>query len=100
MNKKELQSAVADKTSGTASDPLTKLETDACVNATLDAITEALAKGEEVNIPGFGKFTVSQRDARMGKNPATGEDITIPAQNVVRFKPSRTMKEAVNSDSG
>ena len=59
-------------------------------------IQESLADGERVQIPGFGTFMVSARKEREGRNPRTGETMTIPASNSVRFKPGKALKDAVN----
>ena len=69
------------------------------VNVTYEYIfelmTEALAGGDKVSVPGFGTFQVSERPARQGRNPTTGEPITIAASRTVRFKPSKTLKESL-----
>ncbi len=67
----------------------------AVVNATFDAIRDGLAHGEEVAISGFGTFRVSERSAREGRNPQTGERITIPARKSPSFKPGTQLKRAV-----
>ena len=61
----------------------------------LDEITKSLSKGEEVVLTGFGKFKVSQRKERTGRNPKTGEKIKISARKVPVFKPGQTLKDAV-----
>lgn len=65
-------------------------------DAVLEAITSSLKEGERVQLPGFGSFSVSRREARMGRNPATGARIHIPASNSVRFKMGKDLKESVN----
>jgi len=65
------------------------------VNTIIDEITKALSKGQEVSIAGLGKFVVVKRKSRTGRNPKTGEKITIPAMKVPRFKPAKNLKEAV-----
>ena len=72
-----------------------RLASDA-VDAVFDHIADRLAAGERVQIPGFGTFVVSARKERQGRNPATGESITIPASNNVRFKAGKGLKDAVN----
>ena len=62
----------------------------------LDAIGQALQTGEKVSLVGFGTFSVAQREARQGRNPATGNTIQIPAKKVVKFKPYCKLKDAVN----
>lgn len=65
------------------------------VNATFSAIQEALASGEEVALTGFGTFRISERGAREGRNPQTGERITIPSRKSPSFKPGTQLKRAV-----
>ena len=89
MNKSELINAVAEKAE------LSKKDSEAAVTATLDAITAALAEGEEVRLVGFGTFEVKEREARIGRNPATKEEIQIPATKVPAFKPGKLLKEIV-----
>lgn len=90
MNKTELISAVAEKSG------VSKKDADKIVNATFDAIKEALAKGDKVALVGFGNFEVKERAAREGKNPQTGEKIKIAACKVPGFKAGKALKEAVN----
>jgi len=68
----------------------------AAVDAVLDAITEGLKKGERIQISGFGTFEVRHREARMGRNPRTGEPVQIAASNAPAFKAGKALKEAVN----
>ena len=89
MNKTELIAAVAAKTG------LTKKDAEKVVNATIDAITESLVKGDKVNVSGFGIFEVKAREARVGRNPRTKETIQIPATKLPAFKASKTLKDAV-----
>lgn len=74
---------------------ITKKEAEAVVNATLEAITNALSDGEKVQLTGFGTFEVKRRNARIGRNPHTGEAINIPAKNVPNFKPGKALKELI-----
>ena len=69
---------------------------DKAVNVLFDTITEALKKGERVNISGFGTFAVSERKARTGRNPKTGESIQIAASKAAHFKAGKTLKELLN----
>ncbi len=69
------------------------------VEAMLDTIKETLEYGEEVKISGFGKFTLRDKKARMGRNPKTNEEITISARRVLTFKPSKLLNDALNKDS-
>ncbi len=70
-----------------------KTQVALCYDTLFDLIGEALADGDKVSVPGFGAFQVSERAARQGRNPATGETITIAASKTVRFKPSKNLKE-------
>ena len=90
MNKSELINAVAEKAA------LSKKDSEAAVTAALDAISAALADGEEVRLVGFGTFEVKRREARMGRNPKTKEPIDIPASTVPVFKAGKVLKEVVS----
>ncbi len=90
MNKTELVAAVAEKAE------LSKKDADKAVAAVLAAVTEALANGEKVQLVGFGTFEVRTRGARTGRNPRTGEDITIPESKVPAFKAGTPLKNAVS----
>ena len=74
---------------------LSKSQANVMLNTMLDIILSSLKKGKEVNLTGFGRFDVRKRKAREGRNPQTGATIKIPARKVPRFKPSKTLKEAV-----
>ncbi len=76
---------------------LTKKQAAEAVDAVFDFISEVLAGGDRVQIPGFGSFLVSHRAERAGRNPQTGAAMTIPASNVARFKAGKGLKDAVNS---
>ena len=89
MNKSELINAVAEKAA------LSKKDSEAAVTAALDAITAALADGDEVRLVGFGTFEVKKREACMGRNPKTKEPIPIAASKVPTFKPGKAFKDAV-----
>lgn len=89
MNKSELINAVAEKAA------LSKKDSEAAVTAALDAITAALAEGDEVRLVGFGTFEVKKREARIGRNPKTKEEIQIPATKVPAFKPGKALKDVV-----
>ncbi len=91
MNKLELTAAVADKVTG-----LTKKQAAEAVSAVIDAITEALAAGDDVKITGFGSFEVKERAAREGRNPKTGEKVMIPASKYVAFSAGSSLKNDVN----
>lgn len=70
---------------------------DLAVSAVFEHITNALSRGENVTLIGFGSFAVSPRAARMGRNPQTGKELKIPASNAVTFKPGKALKDTVNS---
>ena len=89
MNKAELVKAIAEKAQ------TTKLNAEKCLNAFIEAIKEALRNNEEVRLVGFGTFKVTNRKERKGRNPKTGEEITIPAKKAVKFVPRKELKEAV-----
>jgi DNA-binding protein HU-beta len=89
MTKSEFVDAVAGKTD------LTKADASRAVEAFLDTIQETLRRGGDVNFSGFGKFSVSQRGARQGRNPATGETIQIAATVVPKFSAGAGLKKAV-----
>jgi DNA-binding protein HU-beta len=90
MNKQELIGSVAD-TSG-----LSKGDANKAVEAVFDSITRALKKGDEVRLVGFGTFSVSKRKASTGRNPRTGERMTIKASTQPKFKAGKGLKDAVN----
>ena len=89
MNKTELINAVAEKAA------LSKKDAEAAVTAALDAVAAALAEGDEVRLVGFGTFEVKKREARIGRNPKTKEEIQIPATKVPAFKPGKALKDVV-----
>ena len=89
MTKTELVAAVAAKAE------LSKKDAEAAVKAVIDSVTEALADGDKVALVGFGTFEVKTRAARTGKNPRTGEAISIPASKVPSFKAGAALKNAV-----
>ena len=90
MNKAELIAAIAAKTGDT------KKGVEASVNAFVDVVTEALVKGDKVQLVGFGSFEVRKRAARKGRNPQTKEEIKIPASKAPVFKAGKALKEKVN----
>lgn len=89
MNKADLIQAVADATN------LNKAEAGRAVDAVLDAITDALKQEDTVSLVGFGTFTVKSRAERQGRNPQTGDTITIKAAKIPSFKPGKALKDAV-----
>jgi len=64
-----------------------------CFDYVFDLTAKALASGDKVTVPNFGTFQVAARPTRQGRNPATGQTITIPASKTVRFKPSKNLKD-------
>ena len=90
MNKSELIAAMAAKTGDT------KKDAEATLNAFVDVVTEALVKGDKVQLVGFGSFEVRKRAARKGRNPQTKEEIKIPASKAPVFKAGKALKELVN----
>ncbi len=91
MRKSDLVSAVADIAD------ISSVQADDAVSAMFEHITNALARGDAINLVGFGSFTVKHRKARKGRNPKTGEEITIEACNQLQFKPGKHLKDALNS---
>ncbi len=73
-----------------------KKDSEKALNGFIDAVKEALKNGEKVSLVGFGTFEVTQRNERKGRNPQTGEEITIPACKAPKFKPGKGLKEAVS----
>lgn len=90
MNKNDLVAAVA------SASGLSKADSTAAVDAVFDSITGALKGGDEVRLVGFGTFSVAQRAASKGRNPQTGQEITIPASKQPKFKAGKGLKDAVN----
>ena len=90
MNKSELIDAIAAKTGQS------KKDTEHTLSALLDIIIDAVAQGESVTLVGFGTFKPVEREAREGRNPATGETITIEASRAPKFVPGKVFKAKVN----
>ena len=90
MKKSDLASHVATQAS------LSKAAADGAVTAVFTAISDALAREEAVTIAGFGTFSTKRRPARQGRNPRTGDSITIAASKVPSFKAGKTLRDAVN----
>ena len=91
MNKTELVAAVAQKAE------LSKKDAEKAVAAVTAAITDALCAGDKVQLVGFGTFEVSERAAREGRNPQTGETMTIAASKAPKFKAGKALKDMVNA---
>lgn len=91
MKKTEIISALAETTG------LSKADVEKVYNATFELIKDEVSKGNKVSVSGFGIFDISERAEREGRNPATGEKITIPASKSVKFKAGKELKEKVNA---
>ncbi len=91
MNKQELVDAVAATTGAS------KAATAEALDAILETVTSAVTKGDAVQLIGFGSFSLGARSARVGRNPATGAEIQIPAAKTVKFAAGKAFKDAVNT---
>lgn len=89
MNKAELVGDVAERMGES------KLKAEEAVNAVFEAISKALQRGEEVRLPAFGVFVVSETKERTARNPQTGEEVTVPAGKRAKFRPGKALKEAL-----
>ena len=94
MNRSELERRVAERTG------LGPSAAKDAVDAVFEVIAEALAGGEDARITGFGVFGTRERPARTGRNPRTGESVSIAASTAPTFKPGKALKDAVNSETG
>ena len=90
MNKTELVAAMAEQTN------LSKKDAEAALKAFIDVVSEELKKGEKVQLVGFGTFEVSERAAREGRNPQTGETMEIKASKTPKFKAGKALKDMMN----
>ena len=91
MNRTELVAAMAERTQ------LSKKDADLALKAFIDVVSEEMQKGEKVQLVGFGTFEVSERAAREGRNPQTGETMTISASKSPKFKAGKALKDLVNA---
>jgi DNA-binding protein HU-beta len=91
MNKTDLVNSIAKQTG------LSKSKSNEVIDALVSAVTESLSNGEKVTLVGFGTFTTSEREARKGRNPKTGEVINISAKTVARFKAGSDLTKSVNN---
>lgn len=94
MNKQDLVRSAIERLE------LSRKDAVALVDGLFDDIQAAVVSGEAVKIPGFGQFKVRDRAARMARNPATGEQVKVPAKRVFKFLPAKALKEAVMSKRG
>ena len=90
MNKTEFIAAVAEKTE------ISKKDSEKALKAFVDVVAEQLKAGDKVQLVGFGTFEVSERAAREGRNPQTGETMTIAACKAPKFKAGKALKDAIN----
>ena len=91
MNKTELVAAIAEKTE------LSKKDAEKALKAFTDVVADELKKGEKIQLVGFGTFEVSERPAREGRNPRTGETMKIAATKAPKFKAGKALKDSVNA---
>ncbi len=91
MHKTELVALLQEKTGGSPE------ETRKTVNAMIDIITESLAEGDKILLPGVGSLKVVDKTEHKGRHPQTGEEITIPAHKAVKFSPGKFLRETVKS---
>jgi integration host factor subunit alpha len=91
MNKKDVVQAIHEKVG------FSKRETAAIVDKALELMKTSLAQGDSVMISAFGKFSVREKKAHKGRNPKTGETMTLPSRKVITFKVSRGLKERINA---
>lgn len=91
MNKKELIAAISHTSK------LTKVDSEIALNAVIRCVTDLLASGDSIILPGFASISVKKRAARTGRNPATGKSMHIPARNTVSFKVGSKLKDAINA---
>jgi len=93
MNKAEFITVIAEKTG------MSKADVEVIFSATFETITEALVKQDKIAIPGFGSFATKVREERKGRNPSTGQGMTIPKTVVANFKAATQLKEVINNGS-
>ena len=94
MTRSDLVSELASKFS-----QLTHTDAESAVKTLLDAMSEALIKGHRIELRGFGTFTINRRAPRMGRNPRSGESVSIPEKRVPHFKPGKALREAVDQEA-
>ena|SRR5688572_3999081 len=77
---------------------LTRKDSEVIVDTLFESVIKALKTGDKLEVRGFGSFRVRQRNARVGRNPKTGEKVEVPAKRVPYFKPSKELKDLINDD--
>jgi integration host factor subunit beta len=95
MTKSELIARLAER-----NPRLVARDADEAVNTMLDAMTEALASGQRIEIRGFGSFALNYRPPRLGRNPKSGDRVEVPAKYVPHFKAGKELRERVDGDEG
>jgi len=91
MTKSELIEVIAE-----SQGQITRREAEVVVNTIFTAISDALVEGDRVELRGFGSFSIKQRNSRIGRNPKTGETVSVPAKVVPYFKPGKELRERVD----
>ena len=79
---------------------LTRKDSEVIVDTLFESVIKALRTGDKLEVRGFGSFRVRQRNARVGRNPKTGEKVEVPAKRVPYFKPSKELKDLINDGTG
>jgi integration host factor subunit beta len=79
---------------------LTRKDSEVIVDTLFESVIKALKTGDKLEVRGFGSFRVRQRNARVGRNPKTGEKVEVPAKRVPYFKPSKELKDLINDGTG
>src|SRR5882757_2083459 len=79
---------------------LTRKDSEVIVDTMFESVIKALKAGDKLEVRGFGSFRVRQRNARVGRNPKTGEKVEVPAKRVPYFKPSKELKDLINNNGG
>lgn len=95
MNKQKLIAAIQEHAAQYKDSGVQKNTVEAVLNSLADVLNQALKNGEEVALPGIGKFSAEERAGRKGRNPATGAEIDIPAKIVPKFSAAKTLKDAI-----
>lgn len=95
MTKSALINAMTEKVKD-----LTRKQVEVIVNTIFDGMKNALAKGEKIEIRGFGNFRLKQRNSKVARNPKTGEKVEVPPKKVVHFKTSKPFHKALNKKNG